>query len=64
MCEYFVLNNYTAVKYQMGHLVGQLVEALRYKLWSSRVRFLVGSLGYSIDLILAAARWPGVRLGI
>jgi len=64
MSEYFVLSNYKAVKYQMGHAVVHLVEALRYKPGESRVRFLIWSLGYFIDLILAASLWPWVRLDL
>jgi hypothetical protein len=58
MSEYFVLNDYKAVKYQMGQEVAHLVEAQRYKLRESRVRFFVCSLEYFIDLILAASLWP------
>jgi hypothetical protein len=64
MSEYYVLKKYKAVKYQMEHAVVHLVEALLYKLGESRVRFLVWSLGYFIDLILAASLWPWVRLGL
>jgi hypothetical protein len=64
MSEYFVLSNYKAVKCQIGHAVAHLVEALSYKPGESRARFLVWSLGYFMDLILAASLWPWVRLGL
>jgi len=38
--------------------VAQLVEALRYKPESSRVRFPMVSLDFFIDLILLDALWP------
>jgi len=41
MSEYFVLNNYKAVKYQMGQAVAHLVEAPGYRPGESRIRFLV-----------------------
>jgi len=39
------------------HAVVQLVEALRYKAESSRVRFPMVSLEFFIDTILPAALW-------
>jgi len=38
--------------------VVQLIEALRYKLGTSRVQFLIMSLEIFIDIILPAALWP------
>jgi hypothetical protein len=40
-----------------GYAVAQLVEALCYKLEVSRVRFLMVSLEFFIDILLAAL-WP------
>jgi hypothetical protein len=41
----------------MGYVVAQLVEALRFKL-EDRIHFLMGSFGFSIDLILLAIPLP------
>ena len=42
----------------LGHAVSQLVLALRYKPGRSRVRFLIVSLEFFIDMTLLAALWP------
>jgi hypothetical protein len=44
--------------YERDYAVAQLVEALRYKLECSGVRFPMVSLEFFIYIILPAALWP------
>ena len=51
----FIAQYFSSIVLNLGHVVAQFVDTLRLK----RVRFLMVSLKFFIDIILPTALWPG-----
>jgi len=47
-----------------GYVVAQVVEALHLQVGRLRVRFLMVSLEFFVDIILLASLWPQGRLSL